>query len=977
MKSRSNVRCHKSIQKLPIFIGCFLLASCMVNDTIVLRFDDLYAYVSGRTAGSVAKEINERIEASRLAEEEKRYVDARNHLRMAIENIEKAFLLIGDDVGAWRSPIMFTPTKVNPESECGLDKDLVALYVRCYNKLIRYCIITGDIDGYYRGMRMICGLTHAAPEKDAFIGDSNSSLEFGQTCLFTLRAIGIYFAEGKIDESIKLNVILKQTMETVGTRSCAFWKTLAEPCGVTYKELYHAVNFMLATIYLRVGDLAKSGDVIKYLIGDCQRDELRIRSFVLLCHIKDSFHETRYASLYMKKAISLAVNKERPSYLIALLSALSPDIIEKYLPESSELVDSAYEVVLGREKLQVSTLWALIPGRNPDLNAAYIFRKLGHPDKMESCLSKFADNHTLNLNTIDDEISFMRILVSQGQWERIVDAYWPRIDEFEYHGEKTAGSSYAVASHETMSAVFSGLALAVKSLGERRNMLDLTPWPISLGAETCNGSEIAFRLIQLSKSRGILNAISESAGDRWLSSLRSSKEFETLQRTEIEVFRESLAGDPAQGPYLSRSDQLYPQWKKLRKVIGERQESAVVPYVHTVCARDLFVSSKEAAIEYSVIGEYILRCTVDYEEVQVDVLGISCGELNTLIKEFYNICVRRQSAGLERRASRLIAELIPPKLMGRENLKTIYIAPDRILGILPFDVVFRNGGVERFRELEIAYTPSLSVLESLRSSNGISKRESVALMGDPLPVEIGKAVSSTTQKCDAVSAALRGIVAQTKKHDQMGILADKAYSSSLDSLEAAFSRIPYTEVEIMQVDALFAKKGYERSVLLAQALTKSRVLEVLSQKPRYTHFATHAIITNEIPYIMEPSLIMSAGYKPMDHFLRASEIERLDLRGVDLVVLSACNTGIDLNYGSGGIAGIAKSFIIAGAKNVILALWSIEDKATSEFMTRLYSEILKGRSVREALSITKHGFTKSKNYRHPYFWGPFVIYGAS
>jgi CHAT domain-containing protein len=127
---------------------------------------------------------------------------------------------------------------------------------------------------------------------------------------------------------------------------------------------------------------------------------------------------------------------------------------------------------------------------------------------------------------------------------------------------------------------------------------------------------------------------------------------------------------------------------------------------------------------------------------------------------------------------------------------------------------------------------------------------------------------------------------------------------------------------------------------------------------------------------MEPCLVMSGEYRPIDHFISAREISSLDLKDTEVVVLSACKTGVDLNYDNAGISGIAKSFLIAVVKNVILTLWSIDDKATSEFMITFYEQILNGSSPKKALLETKKIFIQSTQYYHPYFWGPFVLYGV-
>jgi CHAT domain-containing protein len=225
-------------------------------------------------------------------------------------------------------------------------------------------------------------------------------------------------------------------------------------------------------------------------------------------------------------------------------------------------------------------------------------------------------------------------------------------------------------------------------------------------------------------------------------------------------------------------------------------------------------------------------------------------------------------------------------------------------------------------------------------------------------------------------------------------------SEKLDKFEPS-KRIPYTAEEIGTIETIMRVKGYKAQSLLGANLAKEKIIAELAAKPRILHFATHGVMSGEIPYILNPTLILSMRERPIDTFLQSSEIEKLDLSGVELVVLSACKTGIDVSSDSEGISGIAKSFLIAGAKNVLLTYWSINDMATSAFMEHLYGEIGNGAPVAQALSKTRKQFVsgavtaktvtaepsnrglaiKQKqvasgaDYALPFYWGAFALFG--
>ncbi len=110
-----------------------------------------------------------------------------------------------------------------------------------------------------------------------------------------------------------------------------------------------------------------------------------------------------------------------------------------------------------------------------------------------------------------------------------------------------------------------------------------------------------------------------------------------------------------------------------------------------------------------------------------------------------------------------------------------------------------------------------------------------------------------------------------------------------------------------------------------------------------------------------------------DGVLTAEDVSGLDLTNTDLVVLSACETGLgDVHVGE-GVFGLRRAFVLAGAKTLIMSLWKVPDEPTKELMIDFYSRILKGVPRAEALRDAQLAI--KKNYPHPYFWGAFICQG--
>ena len=117
-----------------------------------------------------------------------------------------------------------------------------------------------------------------------------------------------------------------------------------------------------------------------------------------------------------------------------------------------------------------------------------------------------------------------------------------------------------------------------------------------------------------------------------------------------------------------------------------------------------------------------------------------------------------------------------------------------------------------------------------------------------------------------------------------------------------------------------------------------------------------------------------------DAYLTAEEVGWLDLSGVDLVVLSACETGLGRPQSAEGLLGLRRAFHMAGADTVISSLWSVKDESTSELMQAFYSNLFfKGMGRHQALRAAQLAMLKKNRIEHdaplPSTWGAFVLSG--
>jgi CHAT domain-containing protein len=203
---------------------------------------------------------------------------------------------------------------------------------------------------------------------------------------------------------------------------------------------------------------------------------------------------------------------------------------------------------------------------------------------------------------------------------------------------------------------------------------------------------------------------------------------------------------------------------------------------------------------------------------------------------------------------------------------------------------------------------------------------------------------------------------------------------------AGASRLPGTRAEGEQIAALLQVEPWLEAHVL-----EARLKEVRS--PRLLHLATHGFFLKDQPHdpdsnrwenpLLRSGLLL-AGYNTWlargelppeaeDGMLTAEDVTGLDLLDTELVVLSACETGLGQIHVGEGVFGLRQAFVLAGAKTLVMSLWKVPDQQTQELMVDFYQRILAGQPRAEALRQVQLAL-KGK-YPDPYYWGAFICQG--
>ncbi|HVF67063.1 MAG TPA: CHAT domain-containing protein [Pyrinomonadaceae bacterium] len=342
----------------------------------------------------------------------------------------------------------------------------------------------------------------------------------------------------------------------------------------------------------------------------------------------------------------------------------------------------------------------------------------------------------------------------------------------------------------------------------------------------------------------------------------------------------------------------------------------------------------------------------------------------------------RESPRQYARAASELGRLLLGPVAGRLGAKRLVIVADGALQFIPFEALFApspagdasarkttNEGADAQplgMTNEVVYLPSASTLALLRSSpRPRAGAKNVAVFADPV----------FNADDDRVAAADRRAAPNAQHSSKLAALGRALRDVDLTAGEVRLERLRYT---LDEADAIMsvAPAG---SALKAVAFNASRANATSPEVGGYrvVHFATHALLDDKRPELsgLVMSLVDERG-RPQDGFLRLGDIYNLKMP-VDLVVLSACRTGIGKEVRGEGLVGLHQGFMYAGASRVVSSLWKVDDEATAALMKSFYRHMLKeGRPAAAALRMAKSELRQARaEWRAPYFWAGFVIQG--
>ncbi len=292
--------------------------------------------------------------------------------------------------------------------------------------------------------------------------------------------------------------------------------------------------------------------------------------------------------------------------------------------------------------------------------------------------------------------------------------------------------------------------------------------------------------------------------------------------------------------------------------------------------------------------------------------------------------------------------------------KDVIIVPDGMLSLLPFEALRKSGNPIDHWAIEdhsFSYAHSATMLDIMKSKETPQNQEFDFVGFAPVYSKLSR--NPATRDWDI--APFPNNIKENLQPNPTNV--------SVFANRGAFDSLKYNQPELLSIKYMFRP---EKSKTFIGKEARRVEFFQFAQKCRIFHLPVHAKAYEEEGDYSFIALSYYPGDSINDVRLFAKEIYGLSIQA-DMVVLSGCQTGLGrLNNGE-GVIGLGRAFASAGAKSLVLSLWSVDDESTKDLMVSFYKHLMEGKPKNEALREAKLELINAG--KSPVFWAPFVQYG--
>ena len=379
---------------------------------------------------------------------------------------------------------------------------------------------------------------------------------------------------------------------------------------------------------------------------------------------------------------------------------------------------------------------------------------------------------------------------------------------------------------------------------------------------------------------------------------------------------------------------------------------------------------------------------------QGDPVGIDLGDANWIDDQLRPFRQQLRNTLFPSRlrpiSQQIYSILIEPLRPYLGNAKHLLISPDGDLNLIPFAALQDSHGSYLLEQYQL--TALSSGRDLVTYQHTYDAEQPPIIVANP-SYNTGSDVGATQL---VIKARTRDIPVDQSSTRQS---RPQLQESSVSEVQSVGIPFPWRSLPGTAREAdLIAPKLHLSVILTEERATEGAVKAV--QSPSILHFATHGFFlsgggTDQHPLVRSGLILAGANLQDAsqnqgeDGVLTALEVSGLDLRGTQLVVMSACDTGRGDVANGEGVYGLRRSFTLAGAESQLFSLWEVNDWATQVLLTRYYDYILAGRGRSEAWRQTQldmlrgdldqeidpQGFETISDTAHPNYWAAFVPSG--
>lgn len=452
--------------------------------------------------------------------------------------------------------------------------------------------------------------------------------------------------------------------------------------------------------------------------------------------------------------------------------------------------------------------------------------------------------------------------------------------------------------------------------------------------------DMAFYFAEKSKSAVLLDAIAETNAKSFANIPADMLDKEEAIKSEIAYYQQKLAEKPNESTEKEYRKQLFSLNGQYSKFTSDLETNYSAYFdlkfnsnIPSVTDLQSILDENSALISYFIAEKTgrLYAFVITNDKYKIHNVKIK-NDINRYLSGYRNSIYFNVKSTYVTTAHQLFNTLIPKFLS--KNITKLVIIPTGRLGTVPFEALLTK---------ETAANTSYSSMPYLINKYAINIQYAATLFEQ----SVRKKENTTDENICLIAPV---------DFDAYGL-----------------PMLPGTATEVDAISSIFAQGNLTATTYLHDEANEGIVKHNNFTNSKYLHFATHGVVNEDKPELSQ--IYLSANNPSEDGNLYSGEIYNLTINA-DLVTLSACQTGLGKIYKGEGIIGLSRALVYSGANNLIVSLWSVADKSTSELMVDFYRSIVKeNNDYSDALQYSKLQMISTKDYNAPFYWAPFILIG--